>query len=79
MNKQENVSHIIIDQNVNDFTEKETINKMKDNIWTGKIYLQMMQLTQASFPKYTNSSCNSTTTTTTTTTTKIQLENRQKS
>ena len=29
MNKQENVSHIIIDQNVNDFTEKETINKMK--------------------------------------------------
>ena len=74
MNKQKkNVSHILIDQNVNDFTAEETINKMKDNVWTGKIYLQMMQQTQASFQKYTNSSCNSTTTTT------IQLENRQKS
>lgn len=39
MNKQENVSHIIINQNVNDFTAKETMNKMKDNLQTGGKYL----------------------------------------
>ena len=33
--------------------------KWKDNLWTGRKYLQMMQPTRAYFPKYTNSSYNS--------------------
>ena len=36
-------------------TAKETI-KQKDNLWTGRKYLQMMLLTMVLFPKHTNSS-----------------------
>ena len=35
-------------------TAKETI-KQKDNLWTGRKYLQMMRLTMVLFPKHTNS------------------------
>ena len=44
---------------------KETINKLKNNIWKGRKYLHMQQ-TRTQSPKYTNSSYNSTTTTKTT-------------
>ena len=57
-------------------TEKKTI-KQKDNLYTVRKYLQMMQPTTATFPKYTDSSFNSTATMTIKTT-KIQLKNRQK-
>ena len=33
----------------------------KDNLWTGRKYLQMMQATGAKFTNYTNGSYNSTT------------------
>ena len=40
-------------------TAKESINKMKENIVTGRKDLQMVRLTRAWFPKYKNISYNS--------------------
>ena len=37
-------------------TAKEIINKTKDKLRSGRKYLQMVQLTSDSFPKYTYSS-----------------------
>ena len=61
-----NQTYKLLHSKGNKQTNKQTKTKtQKDNLWNGKKYLQMMQLTRASSLKHTNNSYNAIPTTTT--------------